>query len=63
MHQLLSGVATVHNTGMIHRDIKPQNILVSQSGQLKISDFGLARLYRPGTALTTEVCGLNVVLV
>jgi cyclin-dependent kinase 6 len=55
MHQLLSGVATVHNTGMIHRDIKPQNILVSQSGQLKISDFGLARLYRPGTALTTEV--------
>ena len=55
MQQLLRGVRVIHDLGLIHRDIKPQNILISNSGQLKISDFGLARMFRPGKALTTEV--------
>ncbi|KAJ1295461.1 hypothetical protein BS78_01G226200 [Paspalum vaginatum] len=42
MRQLLRGVASVHAAGVIHRDIKPDNVLVGRDGALKICDFGLA---------------------
>jgi serine/threonine protein kinase len=46
--ELLVGVAdalaTAHDAGMLHRDIKPQNILVTRSGYAKLADFGLAKL-------------------
>lgn len=41
--QLLEGVAYMHKNQVIHRDLKPQNILVNSDGVLKIADFGLAR--------------------
>ena len=40
--QILAALAHAHMRGIIHRDVKPQNILVSRSGQIKIGDFGIA---------------------
>ncbi len=44
LHGVLKGLAFAHSKSVIHRDIKPDNILISTSGQAKISDFGLATL-------------------
>lgn len=44
MYQLIHGVFYSHKRRVLHRDLKPQNILVSRSGTLKIADFGLARV-------------------
>lgn len=45
MKQLLEGVAYLHDKGLLHRDIKGGNLLLSKNGVLKIADFGLARVY------------------
>ena len=43
MYQLLRGLKHIHSAGMIHRDIKPKNLLLTKDCDLKICDFGLAR--------------------
>lgn len=53
--QLLNGVDFLHSHRIIHRDLKPQNILISDSGQLKIADFGLAKIYDYEMRLTSLV--------
>lgn len=42
--EILEAIAEAHNRGIIHRDIKPQNVLLSASGRIKVADFGLSRV-------------------
>ena len=52
--QLLEGLAHAHSKKVIHRDIKPDNLLVTKEGQIKIADFGIARTTESNSTLTKE---------
>jgi len=45
LYQLLKGISVVHEHRILHRDLKPQNLLISKKGDLKLADFGLARAF------------------
>ncbi|KAI5081024.1 hypothetical protein GOP47_0004207 [Adiantum capillus-veneris] len=60
LHQLISGLEHCHTRGVLHRDIKGSNLLLDNSGLLKIADFGLATFFRPdkNQPLTSRVVTL-----
>jgi serine/threonine-protein kinase len=57
LDHLLEGLEYSHSRGVIHRDIKPGNLLISEMGIAKISDFGIARLEQSHLTLMGEVLG------
>lgn len=59
LFQLLTGVAYCHHHRVLHRDLKPQNLLINREGELKLADFGLARAFGiPVRSYTHEVVTL-----
>jgi cyclin-dependent kinase len=59
LYQLLNGVAYCHDHRVLHRDLKPQNLLINREGELKLADFGLARAFGiPVRSYTHEVVTL-----
>uniref|UniRef100_A0A7S2XXW5 Cyclin-dependent kinase 2 homolog n=1 Tax=Fibrocapsa japonica TaxID=94617 RepID=A0A7S2XXW5_9STRA len=59
LYQLLRGVAFCHHHRVLHRDLKPQNLLINREGELKLADFGLARAFGiPVRSYTHEVVTL-----
>jgi len=56
LYQILIGVCVMHQNQILHRDIKPDNILIDDEDIIKIADFGLSRIfYEPGRPYTPNV--------
>ncbi|AXE39223.1 Serine/threonine-protein kinase PK-1 [Acidipropionibacterium virtanenii] len=57
LEPVVSALASAHDDGVVHRDVKPENVLISDRGQIKVADFGLARAV---TAQSVTATGLLV---
>ena len=59
LHDVISGLSALHEQGLVHRDLKPQNVLITTSGRGKIADMGLAKRVNvaEGTSFETHVVG------
>ena len=55
--QISKALEHAHSRGIVHRDIKPHNIMVLKNGSVKVADFGIARLMSQGNTLTKEALG------
>ena len=47
---IVAGLEYVHNKNIIHRDIKPENLVLDDEGYIRVTDFGIARIWRPDNA-------------
>ncbi|MCR5214622.1 MAG: Stk1 family PASTA domain-containing Ser/Thr kinase [Eubacterium sp.] len=59
--QIASGLEAAHDHHVIHRDIKPQNIIVSKSGNIKVTDFGIAKAATSTTMSTTGIGSVHYI--
>jgi serine/threonine-protein kinase len=54
MEPVLAALAVAHDAGLVHRDVKPENVLISGRGQIKVADFGLAKAVSSQTNTATQ---------
>lgn len=55
--QVVLGLEYIHRMGLVYRDVKPENILLTRNGYLKITDFGFAKLLNQDSPRTYSMCG------
>ncbi|WP_290216701.1 Stk1 family PASTA domain-containing Ser/Thr kinase [Corynebacterium atrinae] len=57
MRSVLTGLSVAHTAGLVHRDIKPDNVLISADHRVKLADFGLVRAVNAATATNAQIVG------
>ncbi len=54
---ICNGLSVVHSSGIVHRDITPENVIIDENGNARIIDFGISRVYDTGKTKDTEIMG------
>jgi eukaryotic-like serine/threonine-protein kinase len=62
MRQIAAALAKAAEQGVIHRDVKPENIMITETGEVKVADFGLARVLRESDAEATNLTQIGITM-
>ncbi|HEY3968647.1 MAG TPA: protein kinase, partial [Planctomycetaceae bacterium] len=60
IRQVANALQAAHAAGIVHRDVKPENIMITRKGEVKVADFGLAQLTQDGERLQLTQAGVTM---